>query len=139
MLPSYGRGREWQLACEVAPQAATLVDVFSRQSVCRWTQEIMNREAALQTLEEEKKRLAAKIPATASHLRTRHLKYMVEEEVEAARKHLQALYEAGFELGPGLSAVEESKANPKYAFWLEGIRRHLLGCENFLAGQPSAA
>ena len=99
----------------------------------------MNREAALQTLEEEKKRLQAKIPTTASHLRTRNLNYLVEEAVEAARKHLQAVYEAGFELGPGLSAVEESKANPKYAFWLEGIRRHLQSCESFLAEQPSAA
>jgi hypothetical protein len=99
----------------------------------------MNREAALQALEEEKQRLEAKIPTTASHLRTRHLQYVVEEDVEAARKHLQAVYEAGFELGPGLSAVEESKANPKYAFWLEGIRRHLQMCERFLAEQPSAA
>ncbi len=99
----------------------------------------MNKEAALQVLEEEKKRLAAKIPMTASHLRSRHLKYVVEEEVEAARKHLQALYAAGFELGPGLSAVEESKTNPKYAFWLEGICRHLQTCEHFLAEQPSGA
>jgi hypothetical protein len=99
----------------------------------------MNREAALQALEEEKRRLAAKIPTTASLLRTRHLRYVVEEEVESARKHLQAVYEAGFELGLGLAALEESKANPKYAFWLEGIRRHLETCENFLAEQPSAA
>ena len=99
----------------------------------------MNKAAAFQALDEEKKRLAAKIPTTASQMRTRHLKYAVEEAVEAARKHLQALYEAGFELGPGLSAVEQSKANPKYAFWLEGIRRHLQMCESFLAEQPSAA
>ncbi len=99
----------------------------------------MNRDAALQALEEEKKRLAAKIPPTASHLRARHLKYVVEEEVESARKHLQAVYEAGFELGLGLSAMEESKTNPKYAFWLEGIHRHLQTCESFLAEQPSAA
>jgi hypothetical protein len=52
---------------------------------------------------------------------------------------LQAVYEAGFELGPGLTAVQESKANPKYAFWLEGIHRHLQMCETFLAEQPSAA
>ncbi len=99
----------------------------------------MNREAALQALEAEQKRLAARIPTTASQMRSRHLHYMVEEEVEAARKHLQALYEAGFELGPGLAAVEESKANPKYTFWLEGIRRHLQMCEKFLSEQPSAA
>ena len=99
----------------------------------------MNREAALQALEEEKKRLDAKIPTTASGLRTRYLRYAVEEQVEAARKHLQAVYEAGFELGTGLSAVEESKANPKYAFWLEGIRRHLQMCQSILAEQPSAA
>jgi hypothetical protein len=97
----------------------------------------MNKEAALQALAEEEKRLEAKIPPTASQLRTRHLKHAVEDDVEAARKHLQAVYEAGFELGPGLSAVEEFKANPKYAFWLEGIRRHLQMCETFLAGQPS--
>jgi hypothetical protein len=100
---------------------------------------IMNKEAALQALEKEKKRLEARIPTTASQLRTRHLKHVVEEEVEAARKHLQAVYEAGFELGLGLTAVEEARANSKYAFWLEGIRRHLQMCESFLAEQPSAA
>lgn len=99
----------------------------------------MTKEAALQALEEEKKRLKARIPTTASRLRSRHLNYVVEEAVEAAGKHLQALYEAGFVLEPGLSAVEESKTNPKYAFWLEGIRRHLQTCETFLAEQPSAA
>ncbi len=99
----------------------------------------MNKEAALQALEQEKKRLQARIPTTASQMRTRHLKYTVEEEVEAARKHLLALYEAGFELGPGLSAAGESGTNPKYAFWLAGIRRHLQMCEDFLAEQPSAA
>jgi hypothetical protein len=99
----------------------------------------MNKEAALQALEEEKKRLQTKIPTTASRMRTRHLHYVVEEEVEAARKHLQALYEGGFELGPGLSAVAEFEANPKYAFWRQGIRRHLQMCEDFLADQPSAA
>jgi hypothetical protein len=99
----------------------------------------MNKEAAYQALEEEKKRLEASIPTTASRLRSRHLKYVVEEAVEAARKHIQAVYDAGFELGPGLAEVEESRANPKYAFWLEGIRRHLQTCESFLAKQPSAA
>jgi hypothetical protein len=98
----------------------------------------MNQATALQALEAEKARLAGKIPTTASQMRSRHLHYMVEEEVESARKHLQAIYEAGFELGPGLSAVEESIANPKYAFWLEGIRRHLQMCEKFLSEQPSA-
>jgi hypothetical protein len=68
-----------------------------------------------------------------------YLKYAVEEQVEAARKHLQALYAAGFELDAGLTAVAEAKANPKYVFWLEGIRRHLEICESILAEQPSAA
>ncbi len=99
----------------------------------------MNKAAALEALAEEKKRLEARIPKTDSQMRARHLHYVVEEEVEAAGKHLQAIYEAGFELGPGLSAVEESKDNPKYAFWLEGIRRHLQMCEKFLSEQPSAA
>jgi hypothetical protein len=97
----------------------------------------MNKAAALQALEEDKKRLDAGIPKTASRLRARYLKYSVEEQVEAARKHLQALYAAGFELGPGLSAIAESGANPKYAFWLEGIRRHLQIAANILAEQPS--
>ncbi len=99
----------------------------------------MNKEAALHALDEEKERLDARIPKTASKMRARHLGYMVEEEVEAARKHLQAMYEAGFELGPGLSAMDASDTDPKYSFWLEGIRRHLQTCEAFLAEQPSAA
>lgn len=105
---------------------------------CQKLEMVMNKEAALQALEEEKRKFDARIPKTASRLRTRHLKYGVEEEVEAARKHLEALYQAGFELGTGLVAVEGSKANPKYAFWLEGIQRHLQTCESILAEQPSA-
>jgi type II secretory pathway component PulF len=110
--------------------------VFRRQPLDHET--VMNKEAALRALEEEEQRLQTRIPTTASRMRTRHLHYVVEEEVEAARKHLQALYEAGFELGPALSAVAQSETNAKYAFWLQGIRRHLQMCESFLAEQPSA-
>jgi len=71
-------------------------------------------------------------------MRKRFLNGLVEDEVEAARKHLQAVYESGLEVGPNLTALPEHVKNSKYAFWLEGIRRHLGGCEAILAGQPDS-
>ncbi len=69
-------------------------------------------------------------------MRKRYLGAVVEEGVEAARKHLQALYESQLEVGPDFCALEPHRNHPKYAFWLEGIRRHLQECENVLAEQP---
>ena len=80
--------------------------------------------------------LLSRIPAQASAMRTRYLKGMVEEEVEAARTHLQAVYRSQLEVGPDLAALAEHLSHPKYAFWLEGIRRHLGACESTLAEQP---
>jgi hypothetical protein len=45
----------------------------------------MNLEQALQALEVRKMQLQSRIPAQASAMRTRYLKGMVDEEVEAAR------------------------------------------------------
>jgi hypothetical protein len=69
-------------------------------------------------------------------MRQRYLGEVVEEGVEAARKHLQALYESHLEVGPDFSALEPHVNHSKYAFWLEGIRRHLQQCESVLAEQP---
>ena len=96
----------------------------------------MNLEQALQALEIRKMQLQARIPAQVSTMRTRYLKGVVEEEVEAARKHLQAVYRSQLEVGPDFAALNEHMNHPKYAFWLEGIRRHLGECEAILAEQP---
>jgi hypothetical protein len=96
----------------------------------------MNREEAFQALELRKRRLQSRIPAHASRLRTRYLEHVVEEQVEAAGKHLQALYESDLEVGPDFAALVEQVNHPKYAFWLEGIQRHLQKCEAILAEQP---
>ena len=99
----------------------------------------MNAEQALQELEIQKGRFQERIPAHASRMRTRYLQETVDEEVEAARKHLQAIYESHLEIGPNFSALAEHTNHPKYAFWLEGIHRHLHECEEILAQQPDGA
>ena len=98
----------------------------------------MNQEAALCSLEEQKKQFLSRIPANAPKLRTRYLENVVEEQIEAAQKHLQALYENWLADGAGFeTALTEHASHPKYAFWLEGIRRHLQMCKAVLAEQPA--
>jgi len=99
----------------------------------------MNKEAAFRALAEQEKQFRSKIPANASMLRGRYLGYVVDEQVEAARKHLQALYDSHLEVGRDFGAVAECAAHPKYAFWLEGVRRHLQRCDDILAEQPPGA
>jgi len=96
----------------------------------------MNNEEAFRALAEQKKRFLARIPGNAPLLRTRYLAHVVEEEVGAAQKHLQVLYESGLTVGADFAGLEEYAAHPKYGFWLEGIRRHLARCEAILAEQP---
>ena len=96
----------------------------------------MNQAEALQSLEEKKQLFLARIPANASKLRARYLQNQVEAEFEAAGKHLQAVYDSGLAVGPGFGPLPACEANPKYAFWLEGIRRHLQSAEAVLAEQP---
>ncbi len=98
----------------------------------------MNLEQALQALEVQQRQFQSRIPARASRLRTRYLRSVAEDEVEAARKHVQAVYESRLEVGPNFTALAEYQNHPKYAFWVEGIRRHLAECEAVFAGQPDA-
>ncbi len=98
----------------------------------------MNLEQALQALKDREKKFQSRIPAQASPMRKRYLKEMVEDEVDAARKHLQAVYQSRLEVGPDLAALDAHRNHPKYAFWLEGIHRHLAECEAILAEQPDA-
>ena len=79
------------------------------------------------------------IPGNASRMRAGYLKNVVEEQVGAAQKHLQAIYAAGLEVGPDFTALKQYEAHPKYAFWLDGIRRHLKLCEAALVEQPAGA
>ncbi len=99
----------------------------------------MNKEQAFRELAVRKNQFQSRIPAHASKMRMRFLKGMVEDEVDAAGKHLQAVYESGLEVGPNYAGLPEHMANPKYTFWLEGIHRHLQGCEAILAQQPDEA
>ncbi len=95
-------------------------------------------EQALQALEVQKRQFQSRIPAHAPMMRTRYLRHMAEDQIEAARKHLQAVYQSRLEVGPNFTALAEYLHHPKYAFWLEGIRRHLQECEAILAEQPDA-
>ena len=99
----------------------------------------MNTEQALQALELQERRFQSMIPVHASRMRTRYLKQMTEQQVEAARLHLQAIYQGKLEVGPNFTALPEYTNHPKYAFWIEGIRRHLEQCEAILAEQPDAS
>jgi hypothetical protein len=96
----------------------------------------MNRTEAFRSLEDRKRLFLARIPASASRLRARFLKNQLEDAVEAAGRHLQAVYESGLEVGPDFGPLQAVAANPKYAFWLEGIHRHLRNGEAVLAEQP---
>ena len=93
----------------------------------------MNKDDAFRALEDQKKIFHAKIPGDAPALRRRYLGNVVEEEVGAAHSHLQALYQSNLEVGLEFAALPEHSAHPKYAFWLEGIHRHLQRCEARLA------
>ena len=99
----------------------------------------MNREDAFRALAEREQKFRSKIPANTPMLRSRYLGYVVDEQVEAARKHLQALYDSKLEVGRDFAALAEYAAHPKYAFWLEGVRRHLQRCDDILAEQPPGA
>ena len=98
----------------------------------------MNLDQALQALEDRKIKFLSRIPVQASPMRKRYLKEMVDDELDAARKHLQALYQSGLEVGSDLAALDMHRTHPKYTFWLEGIHRHLGECEAILAEQPDA-
>lgn len=96
----------------------------------------MNKADAFRALEERKQQFLGRIPADAPLLRHRYLKNQLEDAVEAAAKHLQAVYLSGLEVGPDFAALEQYATHPKYGFWLEGIRRHLQNGEAVLAEQP---
>jgi hypothetical protein len=97
----------------------------------------MNQAEAFRSLEEKKQLFLARIPANASKLRARYLQNQVEGEIEAAGKHLQAIYDSDLAIGPDFGPLQACEANPKYDFWLEGIRRHLQNAEAVLAEQPA--
>ena len=99
----------------------------------------MNKEQAFRALEIRKTRFLSRIPAHASKMRRRFLEGMVEDVVDAAGKHLQAVYESRLEVGPDFTGLAEHMNNSKYTFWLEGIRRHLQEGETILAEQPDEA
>jgi hypothetical protein len=99
----------------------------------------MNREEALRVLAERKQELLSRIPADAPATAKRYHHYAIEQEVDAAELHLRALYEAGLEVGADLGALPQYAKDPKYAFWVEGIRRHLQRCAEALGAQGAAA
>jgi hypothetical protein len=96
----------------------------------------MNKDDACHALEERKRDYLARIPASAPTLRARYLRNQIEDAIGGAGKHLTAIYLGGLEVGPGLSALPALAGNPKYGFWMEGIRRHLQSAEAILAEQP---
>lgn len=99
----------------------------------------MNREEAFRALAERKQELLSQIPTDAPSSAKRYHHYAIEQEVGAAQLHLRALYEAGQEVGAGLGALPQYAKDPKYAFWLEGIRRHLQRCAEALGVQGAGA
>ena len=82
--------------------------------------------------------MCAKIPADAPSWGRRHLKHVIEEHVGAARLHITLIYDEGCALGEGLGPLTAHAAHPKYAFWAEGVRRHLEICAASLENKPEA-
>lgn len=66
----------------------------------------------------------------------KYLRDVVDEQMNAARLHLTALYDHGLAVGPRFTAVESGASHPKYMFWLEGILRHIQLCESSLGAAP---
>lgn len=98
----------------------------------------MNQADALEALEQLRRSLLEGIAGDLPAKGKRYLGYLIEEQIGAARLHLKALYEAGLEVGPGFTGVAACQGHPKYAFWTEGIRRHIALCETSLRGEPAA-
>ena len=97
----------------------------------------MNRDEAFQALAQVEQQMHAKIPAEAPSWGKRHLKHVIEEHVGAARLHLTLIYDHGCTLGAGFTPLPAHAAYPKYAFWAEGVQRHLEICATSIDGGPS--
>ena len=81
----------------------------------------MNKEEAFRALEEQKKRLLARIPGHAPLLRTRYLVHVVEEEAGAAQNHLQVLYESGLAVGADFAGLSQINFKSPHV-WGLGVR-----------------
>lgn len=98
---------------------------------------VLNREEAFQALETVRETLHARIQPSLPSKGRKYLRYVVDEQINAARLHLTALYDHGLAVGPRFTAVESDSSHPKYAFWLEGVRRHIQQCESSLGAASS--
>lgn len=98
----------------------------------------LNREEAFQALESVRTALHARISPSMPAKGRRYLGYVVDEQMDAARLHLAAIYEHGLAVGPDFAPVKAGEATPKYAFWLEGLRRHIESCEVSLGTPPGS-
>lgn len=96
----------------------------------------MNREEALRALAKVEQQLCARIPSDAPSWGRRHLRHVIEEHVGAARFHVALIYDAGCALGDDLTPLSVHDGHPKYAFWAEGVRRHLEICAASLENKP---
>jgi hypothetical protein len=96
----------------------------------------MNRDEALQALAQVEQQMQAKIPTEAPSWGRRHLKHVIDEHVGAARLHLTLIYDQGCAVGPGFTPLPAHAAHPKYAFWTEGVQRHLEICAANIEGRP---
>lgn len=99
----------------------------------------MSRDEALRALAERKRELLSRIPTDAPGSARRYHCYAIEQEVDAAELHLRALYDAGLEVGADLRPLPQHASHPKYAFWLEGIQRHLQRCAEALGAKGAAS
>lgn len=90
---------------------------------------VLSRHEALAELETIRETLRAQVRPDLPSKGRKYLLYVVEEQLDAARLHLEALYDHGLVVGPGLTALPEAEAHPQYAFWIAGIRRHIEQCE----------
>ena len=79
------------------------------------------------------------IPGGASRMRAGYLRNVVDEQVGAAQKHLQAIYADGLEIGPQIPLPKsntEAIRNTRFGSW-HPSPLHLKLCETALAEQPA--
>jgi hypothetical protein len=98
----------------------------------------MNRDEAFHALAQVEQQMYARIPADAPSWGRRHLRHVIQEHVDAARLHLTLIYDNGCALGPGFTPLGAQATYPKYAFWAEGVQRHLEICAASFEDKPRA-
>lgn len=84
----------------------------------------MEKNEAIARLEELKRDYSKKIPESETRARA-----ILHDRITGAREHLETLYQNQMKVAQNFEPLQEYLSNPKYLFWLKGIKKHLKECE----------